>query len=253
MANDLIYFAGGTAASRYACTYLTELGLPIVQQPGAEVGHLILDVPSFGPEGQLRMGGDVDNILKILPADAIVYGGNLKHPALQDHRTVDFLQDADYLAQNAYITAECALDVALPYLHITLRDCPTLILGWGRIGKCLGQLLKVIDADVTIAARKEADRSILHALGYNTIHPSLLNEQLGKYRLIFNTVPELILKRSQMAHCRADCVIIELASKNGMEHEDVIIARGLPGIHMPESSGILIAETFLRHYKEESL
>ena len=39
---------------------------------------------------------------------------------------------------------------------------------------------------------------------------------------------------------------IELASKAGMVGDDIIPARGLPGIHMPESSGELIAKTFLR-------
>lgn len=254
MAKDLICIAGGTAACRYACTYLKERGLPLASHPGPEVRHLILDVPSFGPEGQLRMGGAVETVLQSLPDDVTVYGGNLNHPALQNHRTVDFLQDAEYLANNAYITAECALDVALPYLTVTLRNCPTLIVGWGRIGKCLGDLLKAIGAEVTVAARKESDRAMLQALGYGTADPALLNEQLSQYRLIFNTAPTPVLSAQQMAHCREDCVIIELASKDGMEHGNVITARGLPGIHMPESSGRLIAETFLRYYyKEETL
>lgn len=253
MAKDWIYIAGGTAACRYACTYLAERGLPITFKPGPEVGHLLLDVPSFGPEGQLRMGGSVETVLQSLPEDVTVYGGNLNHPALKNHRVVDLLKDAEYLAKNAYITAECALDVALPYLTVTLRDCPTLIVGWGRIGKCLGKLLKAIGAEVTIAARKESDRAMLQALGYETVHPALLNEDLSRYRLIFNTAPEPVLFAEQMAHCREDCVMIELASKKGMEHENVITARGLPGLHMPESSGKLITETFLRYYKEETL
>ena len=62
---------------------------------------------------------------------------------------------------------------------------------------------------------------------------------------------KLYRSRMQMDACRNDCVCIELASKNGIEYEDIIIARGLPGIHLPESSGNLIAETFLRYYKKE--
>lgn len=253
MDKKLIYVAGSTAACRFAHTYLLEAGFPVTECPGPSVGHLILDVPSFGPEGQLRMGGDVEQFLTGLPDDVAIYGGNLNHPALKNYRTVDFLQDADYLARNAYITAECALDVALPYLRITLRNCPTLIIGWGRIGKCLGQLLKAIGAKVTIAARKETDRAMIQALGYQTAVPSSLGTQLGQYRLVFNTAPELVLGQEQTTFFRDDAVIIELASKTGIEHEDIIIARGLPGIHMPESSGKLIAETFLRYYKEASL
>lgn len=252
MDKRLIYCAGGTKATRYAAAYLRGLGLPTTDQPSEQVGHLLLDVPSFGPEGQLRMGGAVETILSQLPKDITVYGGNLSHPALQDYRTVDFLKDPAYLAENAYITAECALDVALPYLKITLRHCPTLIIGWGRIGKYLGQLLKAIGADVTISARKETDRALIHALGYHAADTNQLDDTLSHYRLIFNTVPELILNESQMASCRPDCVKIELASKDGMQDGDVIIARGLPGVHMPESSGKLMAETFLRLYQEET-
>lgn len=248
MDKRLIYCAGSTKATRHAATYLKSLGLPFTTTPGESVGHLLLDVPSFSPSGQLRGGGAVEKLLEQLPGDVIIYGGNLTHPALINYRTVDFLQDAIYLAENAYITAECALDVALPYLDITLRDCPALIIGWGRIGKCLGRMLQAIGADVTIAARKAADRAMIHALGYHTVDTMRLEDSLLHYRLIFNTVPERILRREQMARCQPNCVKIELASKDGMEDEDVIIARGLPGIHMPESSGKLIAETFLRFY-----
>lgn len=246
-----IYCAGGTPAIRYACTYLSKQGLQVTAEPGADVKYLLLDVPSFGANGQLRIGGDVQSLLERLPQDVIICGGNLQHPALTNHRTVDFLQDETYLARNAYITAECALDVALPYLSITLRDCPVLIIGWGRIGKCLGSLLKAIGANVSIAARKETDRAMIEALGYRALDTEVLESHLSHFRLIFNTVPAPVLNSRQLSGCTEDYVMIELASKNGLEHEDVIIARGLPGIHLPESTGKLIADTFLRYYEKE--
>ena len=247
----LIYCAGKTLAAQFCMDYLKNAGLPFTTEPSRHVKFLLLDVPSFEAGGNLRLGGSVENLLKELPGDVTICGGNLKHPALAEYRCIDFLQAEDYLARNAYITAECALDVAYPYMPVTLRDCPVLIIGWGRIGKCLGQLLRAIGADVTIAARKAKDRAMIRALGYNTADTSDLMNVLPRCRLIFNTAPEPVLDRSQMALCRKDCVKIELASRDGMDDDDVIIARGLPGVHMPESSGILIAETFLHYYKEE--
>ena len=47
------------------------------------------------------------------------------------------------------------------------------------------------------------------------------------------------------------CIKIDLASAKGIAGDDVIWARGLPGIHAPESSGRLIAETFVRKLQEE--
>ena len=106
-------------------------------------------------------------------------------------------------------------------------------------------------ADIAIAARKETDRAMIRALGMKAVDINSLPDQLDRYRLIFSTAPELVLKREEMAHCREDCVKIDLASKAGMEDEDVIIAKGLPGIHFPESSGKLIADTLLRLCQEE--
>ena len=253
MEKRLIFCAGQTKAARFAATYLQQLGLPVTDRPTDKAAYLLLDVPSFEPSGSLRLGGSVDHLLGQLPDDTIVYGGNLSHPALAGYKTIDLLKDEHYLAENAYITAECALDVAMPYLKITLRGCPVLILGWGRIGKCLGQLLQACSADVTIAARKASDRAMLRALGYHAVDIAQITQTLSHYRLIFNTIPAPVLNRDQMAFCRSDCVKIELASQNGMDGDDIIIARGLPGLHLPESSGELIAKTFLRYYQEASL
>lgn len=246
MDNELIFPAGSTKACRFAADYLKQLGLPVVDEPAQDVRYLLLDVPSFNADRTLRGGGDVEKLLAQLPRDILICGGNLMHPVPEEYETVDFLKDEAYLCENAYITAECALDTALPYLRRTLRGCPVLIIGWGRIGKCLAQLLKSIGADVTVAARNPNHQAMIHALGYGAVDISEVPACLSHFRLLYNTVPHPVLNREQMDVCRADCVKIELASKDGMESDDIIIARGLPGIHMSESSGKLIAETFLR-------
>ena len=244
MDKKAIYTAGTTPACKIAGDYLRSLGLTVTDSPVENCGYLLLDVPSFGVNGLLRNGEHLQPLLSQLPDDILVCGGYLRHPVLADYRTVDFLQDEHYLCENAYITAECALDVAMPYLPRTIRGCPILIIGWGRIGKCLGRLLKVMGADVTIAARNPDHRALIHALGYHA--EEIANLDTSHYRLLFNTVPSPVLNREQIRACKDTCIKIELASKDGMDGEDIITARGLPGIHMPESSGELIAETFLR-------
>ena len=246
MDEKFIFAAGATAANRYAVTFLKNRGMPVVDSPGKDVRYLLLDVPSFGPEGRLRGGGSIEKFLQQLPREIVVCGGNLTHPALDGHETVDFLKDETYLCENAYITAECALDVALPYLTRTIRGCPVLIIGWGRIGKCLARIFISLDAEVTVAARNPKDRALIRALGYKSLSVDTLPSSLDHFRLLYNTVPSPVLSPEQMVLCREDCIKIELASRDGMAGDDIIIARGLPGIHMPESSGKLIADTFLR-------
>ena len=240
MENIKIISAGSTDASRYAADYLAGLGLSISLTPSPEATHLLLDVPSFQKNGSLRGGASLEELLRQLPGNITVCGGNLNHPALAEYETIDFLRDETYLCENAWITAECALDVALPYLNRTLRRCPVLIIGWGRIGKCLAAMLKSMEADITVAARKKNDRAMLLALGYGAISTEAI--AAAPYRVIFNTAPQMVLP-----HTPAGALKIDLASQPGIGGEDVIWARGLPGKDAPEESGALIAKTALRY------
>lgn len=246
--NDmLVYPIGTTDAVRFAAGSLQRSGIPLVDHPTPEATHLLLDIPSFSPDGMLRGGGQPERILEMLPPEITVVGGNLDHPSLAEHRTLDFLRDPRYLAMNAAITADCALQIAAPLLSTAFYDTPTLVIGWGRIGKCLARLLHGLGAEVTVAARKEADRAALFSLGIPAVN---MDADLGKYRLIFNTAPEPVFSE-QLPYC-INCVKIDLASSRGLHGDDVIWARALPGKLAPESSGKLIAETFLRLCKEET-
>lgn len=224
-------------AVAHAANYLQQLGIPVTESSGPDVTHLLLPVPSF-PQGDTYLA----HYLTEVPDDVIVSGGNLRTPLLEHYRCVDFLQDPWYLAQNAAITADCVLALAEKEMS-ELNGCPVLILGWGRIGKCLGQLLRCKGCDVTIAARKAADQAMIHALGYRSEDIHWLDDSLGRYRLIFNTVPELILPN---ADTHPDCIIFELASKPGITGGNIIAAKGLPGKMAPQRSGVLIAESFIR-------
>ncbi|MGN1015488.1 MAG: hypothetical protein ACI4PL_00665 [Faecousia sp.] len=243
-----LYCAGSTPAVRYASEILAARGIPIVHTPQEHDGYVLLDVPSFDPTGALRGGGRLEELLSVLADDAVLCGGNLNHPLLEGLPTVDLLRDEEYLARNAAITAQCAVQIAASLLPITLAEAPTLILGWGRIGKCLARLLKDLGAEVTVTARRSAHRAMLLALGYGTAEASALD--LRSYRLIINTVPAPLLTRAQLEACPR-AVKLDLASRRGLPGPDAVWARGLPGIHAPESSGRLIADTLTRLWKEE--
>ena len=117
------------------------------------------------------------------------------------------------------------------------------VIGWGRIGKCLSRLLQAMGAKVSVYARKEADRAMAIALGYDL---GDLNYGLCRYRVIFNTVPFMMIPQENIQYCREDCLKIELASKPGIEAADVVNGNRLPNRFAPESSGELIARTILR-------
>ncbi|MBQ3518410.1 MAG: hypothetical protein IJA31_03715 [Clostridia bacterium] len=245
--NDTIFYsAGSTSAMTFAADALRRQNISIVSAPAPDVTHLLLPVPSFEADGRIRGGGILEHILAKLPEQVCVIGGNLDHATLKSYPKIDLLQDAEYLARNAAITADCALRIAASRLPVAFQGCPILILGWGRIGKCLADLLKSLGADVTVAARKPSDRAMLQALGFRSADPKSLEPILRRFRVLYNTVPAPILSDAQMFHCRPDCIKIELASVRGIAGSQVIPANGLPGKTVPETSGALIADSIIR-------
>lgn len=243
MSSNVFYIDGSSPALAFAAEYLRFRGQRVATNPSENVTHLLLPVPVNIPQ-------DVMNtLLAQLPPEVTVLGGNLD--SCTAARKLDLLKDETYLAENAAITADCALRLAGEHLGVVFRQCPVLILGFGRIAKCLAQNLSALGASVTVAARKEADRAIGSALGYHAADWEHL--ALAHYRLILNTVPAPVLTAEKLQVCRQDCVKIDLASKRGMDGDTVLWARGLPGKMLPESAGKLIGETVLRLIaKEES-
>lgn len=225
-------------AVRYAAQYLSGLGLSVTIAPSPAVTHLLLPVP-YIPTDDAELGV----LLSTLPVNITVSGGNLPGSIPDGYRRIDFLQDARYLAENAALTAKCTAELAETRLDSSLDGRPVLILGWGRIGKCLGKLLREMGADVTIAARKESDRAMIHALGSHDADIADISALLSRFPLIVNTIPAAILSE---AETRPGCIIIDLASIPGITGKNVIHARGLPGRMAPAASGKLIAETFIR-------
>lgn len=252
MSNFLLYPVGSTESCMKAAHYLKNSEVPLIDHPCPEITHILLDIPSFDNQGRLRDGSDLSELLRRLPDSVTVVGGNLKHRSIANYKTIDLLTDPVFLAKNAAITAECALQAAAPYLTTTYADTPTLILGWGRIGKCLTRLLSALGASVTVAARNPADRALLQAFGYQAVDFPQVQEMISQYRLVFNTVPELPFADDRLLRCQ-NCIIIDLASSPGMDGWDAVTARGLPGKFAPDTTGKLVAQTILRNIKEVSI
>lgn len=243
MHERIFYCAGSSKALIYTAAFLSEEGVTFLPCPDHSVTHLLLPVPSFEADGSIKGGGDLSAVLAQLPKTVIVIGGGLRRQELSGYEVLDLLDDPLYLARNASITAHCALELALAKLPVTLEKCPVLVVGWGRIGKCLAKLLGSLGADVTVAARKESRRVMIEALGYRACSTEAIRTE--NYRLIINTVPSMILPEAKGTGLK-----IDLASTQGMTGRDVLWAKGLPGLLAPESSGALIARTITQWLEE---
>lgn len=239
-----IFPAGSTSAIQFAADYLHTEGYTVTGERPDGPCCLLLDVPSFSRDTMQHGNKNTEVIFSGLHPDSIVFGGNLHTLTASPLRKIDLLKDEAYLLENAKITAYCTLSIAAQTLPVTLDQTNTLIIGWGRIGRVLTQLLRSLHTPVTVAARNPLHLQILNSLAI----PAAPLQQifLKPFRLIINTVPYPVLDSFSLSNCPG-AVKIDLASTPGLEASDVIRARGLPGLHAPESSGHLIGETVKRH------
>ena len=223
-----IFPLGDSPALPFAAKTLKRWGFTLLSS-GETATHILMNVPN-----------QMD--LELLPPQGTIIGSKLDRVP-DTYRKIDLLHDEWYLAENAALTADCALRLLGQRLPMAFRDCSVLVIGWGRIGKCLASLLKGVGCAVTVAARKAADREMLRVLGYEAV--DIPQIQAERYEAILNTAPASVLPDSG-----GECVKIDLASVLGMAGENVLWAKGLPGKMLPETAGQLLAQGAL-HYLQE--
>ena len=140
----------------------------------------------------------------------------------------------------------------------TIHGTKILVMGFGRVGKVLANMLKGIGAEVYCEARKNEDLAWIKAYGYNPVHLNDLNENLNKFDIIINTIPFQILDKERLELLKEDVVIIDLASNPGgvdrrVAREKgikVIWALSLPGKVAPLTSAEFIKEALYHVLKE---
>ena len=164
---------------------------------------------------------------------------------------IDILKREELSVLNSISTAEGAIQIAMENTEITLSGSNILILGFGRIGKVLSKMLDGIGANVYCEARKPQDLAWIQAFGYTPIDLKNLNQNLDKFDVIMNTIPNVVLDESNLDKVKQDCLIIDLASNpGGVDREEVkrrkikfVWALSLPGKVAPVTSAKYIKET----------
>lgn len=216
------------AATEYAVQALTQNGLKLSNQ-ASQAQYLLYSVPT---PAFLR---------EEIPLDRVIIGGNLDFLPTGVQR-IDLMKDEAYVAANAALTAEAAVGLITRSCESAFSQTKVLILGWGRIGKCLARLLERLDFQVCVCARRKSEQALAAALGYESRTPALLND----YDYIVNTVPGGVFSDPVWKSAQEGAVKLELASQPGIPGKNVIQARGLPGKYKAKASGALIAASVLR-------
>ena len=234
--------------------------------PSTVAGNL-LNCPLYTQAKGLKLKDIVSDINE----KTIVIGGRIPNDIVKDLqkrniRTFDYFESEDFQIRNAYTTAEAALSIAMNSLNKEIKGAEIAITGYGRIAKHLCVILRALEVNVTILARKEADLAFAECLGAKTLSiESDLNKEkaLSKlekgYDIIYNTVPSWLFNRDFLERVDKKTFIIELASAPGGIDvcaakelgSNVLWAASLPGKYAPESAGKLIGNCVNRIIEKE--
>lgn len=172
-------------------------------------------------------------------------------------RWVDYFMRDELEILNAIPTCEGAVQIAMEELPVTLFGANVLVTGFGKVGEPLAVMLKHLGANVTVCARRAAQRAKARTMGIRAVDFSYMGELMADSDVVFNTVPEKIIGGNELITAK-NTLIIDLASKPGgvdMEKAKdmgvrVIWALGLPGKVAPVTSGNIIKETILNIFSE---
>lgn len=171
---------------------------------------------------------------------------------------IDLLKREELVVLNTIATAEGAIQITMENTQKTIHGSNILIMGFGRVGKVLAKMLDGIGAKVSCEARKNSDIAWIKAYGYNPIHLSELESELGNYDIIINTIPFQILDENRLKYIKKDCTIVDLSSNpGGVDRRaarslgiKLIWALSLPGKVAPMTSAEFIKETLYHILKE---
>lgn len=214
--------------------------------------------------GPIPMGMEADNTIKMKYSDEkitledlskefsnhiFIFGKSnhqIENILLQKDKTtkiIDILEIEEFTILNIIPTIEGAIQVAIKETKRTLHGSNVLILGFGRIGKLLSKSLAGLGVNVSCEARKNEDLGWIKAYGYNEIHLKDLKKEIGKFDIIFNTIPVEIINQEILEKVKKETLIIELASlPGGIDRKaaskqgiKVVEALALPGKIAPET------------------
>lgn len=176
-------------------------------------------------------------------------------------KIIDLMKDESLTVLNTIATAEGTLEIAINRTKETIHGSKVLVLGYGRVAKVVAQKFAVLSADVTCAARKSEAFAWIEVDGYKMANINELGDNLGKYDIIINTPPTMILTKERLQKLKKDCLVIDLASyPGGVDYEvakelgiNFEWALGLPGKVAPVTAAEHIKKTLDNILKEEEV
>lgn len=164
---------------------------------------------------------------------------------------VDYFAREELILCNAIPTAEGCIGILMAERTRTLWNSAILLAGFGPVGQVLGVRLAALGAQVTVAARRPAQRALAESFSLRAVDLARLEQTAPAFDTVVNTIPAPVLTEAVLAALRPGSLIVDLASKPGgtdfaaarrLGHR-VIHALSLPAACAPETAGEALART----------
>ena len=165
------------------------------------------------------------------------------------------LFDDEILAmKNAYLTAEGTLAHIILNTDISIIGMNILVLGYGRVGKTVSKIMHDNRSNVSVATKDDKEYAMASIYADNVYKLTELNNKIGNFSVIVNSIPYLILKGDLLKRISEECFIIDLASyPGGIDYSEAqkqnlktFHALGIPGKIAPKTSGEEIKKSVLK-------
>jgi len=192
-------------------------------------------------------------LLRAAKPGALALGGKLSAQARQiaaeaGVELVDYFAREELILCNAIPTAEGCIGILMAERTRTLWNSAILLAGFGPVGQALGVRL---GAQVTVAARRPAQRALAESFSLRAVDLARLEQAAPAFDTVVNTIPAPVLTEAVLAALRPGSLIVDLASKPGgtdfaaarrLGHR-AIHALSLPAACAPETAGEALART----------
>ena len=180
---------------------------------------------------------------------------------LKKFNVVSLMDDPDFVDQNALITAEGAVFCAMKRTPFVLSGENIAVIGFGRIGRALTEILVGLHAIVTVFSRRESGRLCAMARGAVGASVHCLPSLIGDFRLIFVTSPDRMLSQNELARVSKSAHIFDLSGAPYGVDLDAALKMGLsakresalPGRYAPESAAKAMYKSIMRSLGGENL
>ena len=189
-------------------------------------------------------------------SDKIFFGGNISQEVFDNlsvsyKKVYDLMKVESLTILNTIATAEGAIDTIIQNTDTIIHGSNILILGFGRVAKTLAYKLKALDANITCAARKEADLAWIKAYGYNVLNINFIKDELKRFDVIVNTVPHVILGEEELKNVKNNVLLVDLASKPGgidFNVADMLNIKYVWALALPGKIAALSSAEFIKEY-----